>query len=230
MREAPSPTPSASSDTGRRPRPARPCTTRSASRTCTAARPTGGRSSIVTATTCPPTPRVRASDEPARIATVPALAELTALDRHVRGTVGRSAAGSVRGLVPSSCEAATTKTLRGGVHPMSPMSFSARTRPTDHVPARGAKAAARGVDHELDGTPDVRAGRADWCHPLLSRRTERGDVRPGFHQLLGHLLRRTGGAAGPRTGAGGGRALLQLRSRRGGPPHPEGVAHHHTRS
>src|SRR5262250_2877462 len=95
------------------------------------------------------------------------------------------------------------------------------------MPARGAGPAAGGVDDECDGSPDVRARRADWCHPLLSRRTQRGDVRPGVHQLLGHLLRRTGGALGARRGGGGGRAVLQLRSRRGGSPHSEGVAHHH---
>ena len=33
----------------------------------------------------------------------------------------------------------------------------------------------------------------------------------------------------PRTGGGGGRGLLQLRSRRGGPPHPEDVEHDHAR-
>ena len=34
------------------------------------------------------------------------------------------------------------------------------------------------------------------------------------------------GAVGRRPGGGGGRAVLQLRSRRGGSPHPQGVAHH----
>src|SRR6187401_1207299 len=63
-----------------------------------------------------------------------------------------------------------------------------------------AKDAGGGVDDELDGTPDVRAGRADRCHSLFGRRAQRGDVRPGLHQLLGHLLRRTGGALGPGSG------------------------------
>ena len=37
------------------------------------------------------------------------------------------------------------------------------------------------------------------------------------------------GAPRPRLGGAGARALLQLRSRRGGPPHPKGLAHDHAR-
>jgi hypothetical protein len=46
--------------------------------------------------------------------------------------------------------------------------------------------------HESTGSQNVRTRRADRGHPLLSRRTQRGDVRPAVHQLLGHLLRRPG--------------------------------------
>ena len=49
---------------------------------------------------------------------------------------------------------------------------------------------------------------------------------PGFTNYWEHPLRRTGGALGARRGGGSGRAVLQLRSRRGGSPHSEGVAHH----
>ena len=77
---------------------------------------------------------------------------------------------------------------------------------------------------------DVRARRADRHDPVRDRRTQRGDVRAGVHRLLGHLLRRTGGPARSRAGRGRRRPLLQLRSRRGGSSHPEGVADHDTGS
>src|SRR5207302_9904476 len=79
--------------------------------------------------------------------------------------------------------------LQGNRQSSAAMRLAARNRPTDSACPRGAAgAAAGGVHHELDGTPDVRARRADRCHPLLSRRTQRSDVRPRVHQLLGHLL------------------------------------------
>src|SRR5437762_14107951 len=43
--------------------------------------------------------------------------------------------------------------------------------------SRGAGRAAGGAGDEFDGPPDVRARRADWCHPLLSRRTDRKSTR-----------------------------------------------------
>ena len=49
----------------------------------------------------------------------------------------------------------------------------------------------------------------------------------GFTNYWDTYFWRTGGALGARRGGGGGRAVLQLRSRRGGSPHSEGVAHHH---
>jgi hypothetical protein len=110
------------------------------------------------------------------------------------------------------------------------MSFPAPGRPSRRARPLGTPRLheTRGVDHERDGPSDVRAGRADRCHPLFVRRSQRGDVRPGLHRLLGHLLRRTGRATGPGPGRDGGCALLQLRSRRSGPPHPEGVGGHDT--
>jgi hypothetical protein len=50
------------------------------------------------------------------------------------------------------------------------MSLAAHSRPSDRqCLQRGAWPAAGGADDECDGSPDVRAHRAGWCHPFKQR-------------------------------------------------------------
>ena len=64
---------------------------------------------------------------------------------------------------------------------------------------------------------------------LLLRGAQRRDGGARLPRLLGRLLRGTVRATGPGPGRGRPRGVLQLRRRRGGPAHPQGLEHDNAR-
>jgi hypothetical protein len=96
-------------------------------------------------------------------------------------------------------------------------------------PARGRHQPQEMVRDGARSPPPVPARGADPPGHLLLRRADRCAHGARPPELLGRLLRRTGRTARPDPGRGGPCDLLQLRRRRGLPPHPRRLGDRHSR-
>src|SRR6476469_9848097 len=108
------------------------------------------------------------------------------------------------------------------------MSLAARSRPGDRECPQGAP----GVQQEEQAMNSMARRMFELVEPIGVIPYSAGEPNEamfalGFTNYWDTYFAGRAAPLGARRGGGGGRAVLQLRSRRGGSPHSEGVAHHH---